>query len=429
MTAMTQLDATLGVVPLFSPSSGGEFQYSLSILDSLVRLDIEPRGIVFARATDRAHLGSVETQAFRVAPLEPDPISRLADRGKNILRELPFASMLQELRKRLRRLGHDGAGQAAAPAEGRSYSRYFREAGAELLLFTVPTTLCIGSELPFLMPIHDFQHRLQRHFPEVSADGEFERREFIFGAAARSARAILVDSETGKEDALACYGELGLTPDRVEVLPFLPPDYLQRQVSPDERKAVRQRYGLPQRYLFYPAQFWPHKNHKRLVEAVARLAPRHGDLQLVLAGTAAGRLRESTQRDALEVAARQGIESRIHLLGYVPNADMAPLYAEAEALVFPTFFGPTNIPILEAWAHGCPVVTSAIRGIREQVGEAALLADPNNAESIADSVERVWTDAALRSRLARLGTERLGQYGHRAFDARLASILRRAASR
>jgi glycosyltransferase involved in cell wall biosynthesis len=60
--------------------------------------------------------------------------------------------------------------------------------------------------------------------------------------------------------------------------------------------------------------------------------------------------------------------------------------------VMPTFFGPTNIPVLEAWAFGCPVLTSDIRGIREQVGDAALLADPTSVEAIADGIHQLWTD-------------------------------------
>ena len=72
------------------------------------------------------------------------------------------------------------------------------------------------------MAIHDLQHRLQPEFPEVSANGEWERREYRFRNGARYATLLLADSEVGKEDLLNFYGPYGVTPDRVKVLPFIP---------------------------------------------------------------------------------------------------------------------------------------------------------------------------------------------------------------
>ena len=86
------------------------------------------------------------------------------------------------------------------------------------------------------------------------------------------------------------------------------------------------------------------------------------------------------------------------------------LYAGAVGLVMPTFFGPTNIPMLEAWAFGCPVLTSDIRGIREQVGNAAILVNPRSEEAIADGIYHLWTDENLRRILADRGRRRLASY-------------------
>ena len=88
----------------------------------------------------------------------------------------------------------------------------------------------------------------------------------------------------------------------------------------------------------------------------------------------------------MSTASDLGLESQIRYGGYVPDEDMSGLYAGAVALTMPTFFGPTNIPVLEAWAYGCPVLTSDIRGIREQVGDAGVLVDPRSIESIADGI-------------------------------------------
>ena len=81
-----------------------------------------------------------------------------------------------------------------------------------------------------------------------------------------------------------------------------------------------------------------------------------------------------------------------------PMNDMSALYAEAAGLVMPTFFGPTNIPVLEAFALGCPVVTSDIRGIREQTDGAAILVDPRSPEAIADGLRRLLSSSELARR-------------------------------
>ena len=137
-------------------------------------------------------------------------------------------------------------------------------------------------------------------------------------------------------------------------------------VHENERQRVRATHRLPDRYLFYPAQFWPHKNHARIVHALGLLKQEHG-LKIF-----SGVLWFSFWRDRTSTFARSGrssqlgLEKEIHYLGYVPDEDMSGSIAGACGLVMPTFFGPTNIPVLEAWAFGCPVLTSDIRGIRSR---------------------------------------------------------------
>src|SRR5438046_4508110 len=108
---------------------------------------------------------------------------------------------------------------------------------------------------------------------------------------------------------------------------------------------------------------------------------------------------------------------------------MGPLYSQAACLVMPSFFGPTNIPVLEAWAFGCPVLTSDIRGVREQVGDAALLADPTSVESIADGLHRLWTDRELGRTLSDLGRRRLATYTPEDYVRRLIEIVEQGEER
>jgi glycosyltransferase involved in cell wall biosynthesis len=131
----------------------------------------------------------------------------------------------------------------------------------------------------------------------------------------------------------------------------------------------------------------------------------------------------------MDMAAQCGVSAQVHVPGYVSDDELAALYAGATALVIPTFFGPTNIPVIEAWAHGCPVLTSDIPGIREQVGNAAILVEPRAVDALADAIHRLLTDAALRRDLAARGTARLNAYTPGQFRDRLHDTLLRASGR
>ena len=116
-------------------------------------------------------------------------------------------------------------------------------------------------------------------------------------------------------------------------------------------------------------------------------------------------------------------------LGYVSDGELVTLYKRARALVMPTFFGPTNIPPLEAFSLGCPVAISDVRGITEQVGDAAVTFDPEDVDSIADAIERLWLDDDLCRRLVSKGRHRIQSWTPEQFSSRLSEILLRCAMR
>src|SRR5262249_13561297 len=153
------------------------------------------------------------------------------------------------------------------------WDSWFRHWGVEFVIHHGPGGMPFEVSLPYVLAIHDLQHRLQPEFPEVSADGEWHSREYFFRNGCRYATLLLVASQAGKEDVLNFYGSFGVEPDRVKILPFLPACYL-REVPATECRRVKEAYQLPERYLFYPAQIWPHKNHARLVRALGLLKQR-----------------------------------------------------------------------------------------------------------------------------------------------------------
>lgn len=269
--------------------------------------------------------------------------------------------------------------------------------------------------VPALGTVHDLMHRYEPRFPEVSLNGEYESREFHFRETCRWSKGVLVDSEAGKRQLVESYG---ISPEKVFALPYIAPSYIHDPATVTDREVAR-RYSLPDKYFFYPAQFFKHKNHAMLVSSIARLRRTHPDVRLVLAGAQ----QRNGYADVRRMVDELGVAENVSFIGYVPDAHMPALYRGARALVMPTFFGPTNIPQLEAFALGCPVATSRIYGIPEQVGDAALLFDPSSAEQIHGALLRLWTDDELCADLARRGTARSHKWGAPEFATRFREIV------
>jgi glycosyltransferase involved in cell wall biosynthesis len=368
---------------------------------------------------------TLKARGWQTAAVAP-PATTMTRALRRVAGEGPHRDFWRWLRRRT----ENGAAVAPGDGDGDAVMRrddvgaWWRSQRIDLVIFPQPHSWAFEAGVPSIVAIHDLQHRLQPEFPEVSADGEWGRREYVLRNCARSATKVLVDSEVGKEHVLLFYGPYGVAEDRVRCLPFLPASTLPRDLSDTVRAAVRERHDVPDTYVFYPAQFWPHKNHARIIEALEQLKRRDGlTVPAVFCGSHADTVRERHFEMLMNMAERCGVAGQIQILGFVSDDELAALYAGARALVMPTFFGPTNIPVLEAWALACPVLTSDIPGVREQVGDAALLVDPRSVDQLTDGIRRLWTDGDLRGSLTLRGTRRLASYGPVEFRARLRDAL------
>lgn len=266
--------------------------------------------------------------------------------------------------------------------------------------------------IPAVVPIMDLMHRYEPDYEEVAA--EYEGREVVFRHQCEIAEIILVDSEVGKEHVLESYGAYRKDlAAHIRVLPMIPPDYIYHHTF-----IPQMPFELFDKYIFYPAQFWTHKNHDGLINAVAWLRDRGTIVNLVLVGS------EQNNRKNIEALIQaKKLEDQVKILGYVSNDEMVYLYQHARAMVMPTFFGPTNIPPLEGFALGCPVATSRIYGLPEQVGDAALLFDPHSVEEIADCIDRLWTNDALCAELVEKGKKKSESWGPEAYQKAFINII------
>ena len=221
---------------------------------------------------------------------------------------------------------------------------------------------------------------------------------FLVPRYARKAAAILAVSEVTREHVMHY---LKVEPHRVATVYSGVDDVFRRPVADARLKEIRAKYSLPERFLLYAGAIYPPKNFTRLVRAYAQVGPERG-IPLVVAG---GENRFLSERELQEPDAL-GIGEWVRWPGWVEQEDLVGFYALAEALLLPSIFESCGLPVLEAMAAGCPVVTADRYGTKELAEGAAVLVDPESVDSIALGIRRVMEDEALRAELVESGRER-----------------------
>jgi glycosyltransferase involved in cell wall biosynthesis len=180
---------------------------------------------------------------------------------------------------------------------------------------------------------------------------------------------------------------------------------------------MRERLGLGDApYVLAPSARRGHKNLGRLLEAFALLD--HEPVpHLVLPGYATG-----AEDELAQLIERLHLGDRIHLLGWIDDADLDALYAYAACMAFPSLAEGFGLPVLEAMEHGTPVATSNISSMPEVGGDAAVYFDPYDVDDIAKTIDQVLGDAELRARLTAAGPPRAAEFSwERAADQTVAS--------
>jgi len=272
------------------------------------------------------------------------------------------------------------------------------------------------SGLPYIVSIHDCPYQWNKDMRRHRKSYDIWANNLHAKALASKAVAVLVDSEAGKEGLMRGYG---IPAHKIRLLSFRVPDYVSSDPDTTCLAAVKQKYELPGFYLFFPSVILPHKNHLGLLAALDILRHQYQlEVPLILVGA---RGVNGSFDKVMDRVRELNMSDQVRYLGYVPDEDMPSLYKLAGALVFPTFMGPTSIPIIEAFAAGCPVICSNVEGYGDQVGDAGILIDPTSPNDLARAIYSVYTDRNLRERLIEKGRVRLnqlssGDYGKRIFE-------------
>jgi glycosyltransferase involved in cell wall biosynthesis len=268
-------------------------------------------------------------------------------------------------------------------------SRTLHRLKVDLVHFPGNTINPVDIDFPTVLNLHDLQHR---RYPEYFTGEEIANREKWWHASAHRADALMAASNFVRDDLVS---ELSVDANKIFVAPDAFESAFFRKPTPEQLADVKRRHKLADTFFLYPAAAWPHKNHARLIKAFK-------------AGAGQESLRSLSDN-------AHGAPTGLRLLGRVTTEDLVALYHLATALVFPSLYEAWSIPIMEAMACSCPVASSNVTSLPEQVADAGLLFDPTNISAMATAMRTLATDANLRQTFTERGTKRVHQFSKEKF--------------
>jgi glycosyltransferase involved in cell wall biosynthesis len=277
--------------------------------------------------------------------------------------------------------------------------RNLMDAESDVLYTPSPVLRCFNSRRPTVLTMHDIQHV---HHPEFFSWPRRLSRNITYGLSARHASYLQANSQYTKEDFLAHFP--GLSPEQIEVIPV--GVNIERFATPSASDDVCKRYALPERFLFYPAQLWPHKNHITLLRALKQIENKNGlKIPLVLTGGA-----YAAASKVFGFVAEQSMGYVRHL-GKVPGEDMVELYHKAAFVIAAGLHESSSAPTLEAAAAGTPIIASKIPPFEELAQVLQLnLFDPLDVDGLARLIFDLWNHEEIPSAQAAVNRRQITCY-------------------
>lgn len=276
------------------------------------------------------------------------------------------------------------------------YAAIFKDKKINFIYNLVPGEY-LTLDIPYITTVWDVGYKNVNQFPEVSGHTEYMKRDSKYNLLLSRASLIAVESEAGKNDVIFYFR---IKPEKIIVIPLFPGNVIEYVISDEEQKQWLQSKNItPKSFIFYPAQFWAHKNHINLLKALSILKQKFEiSFLLILTGSNKGNW-NYIKKKIIEY----NLQDQVQYLGLISEQELTILYKNAYALVMPTFLGPTTMPVLEAISLSCPVICSNFEGHKEQLNNAALYFSPNNPNEIAEKIKLLITTPELRTTLIHNG--------------------------
>jgi glycosyltransferase involved in cell wall biosynthesis len=240
-----------------------------------------------------------------------------------------------------------------------------------------------GSKIPWLYWLPDFQHI---HLPEMFSKEEYEWRNHYFMRRAKAATRIVLLSESVKRDYQSFAPSYAYKARVIVPISYIPPKIY--EIIP---KSIADIYSLPDRFIYFPNQFWRHKNHEAVFRAVRRLKDQGLEVFIVCSGDLTDFRHPNYFSELLQLASRLGIFRQILFLGLIPREHVFALIRQSICVLNPSLFEGFGLTTDEARSVGKQTLLSDISAHREQNPPGAIFFNPNDEQDLASKLKLVWS--------------------------------------
>jgi glycosyltransferase involved in cell wall biosynthesis len=338
--------------------------------------------------------------AERETPLDP-PLDACGSRVFGI----PSSSRLLKAAKFL--------GQHYAVSRGLSTLR------PDLAHFLAHGDATIMTRTPYVVTLHDTVSASASSLYDWKQRMKHRIMQQVDTRVVEHAAAILTDSEHSRQDIVHHYQ---IDPQKVTVTHLGADERFHEEITPGQIADVRNRLQLPDLFLLYVGGIDPRKNIPTMLKALQLLRmEHHTEIPLLMAG----RIRGQREYPVIqELISTFGLQSTVHELGFVPDADLPVLMRASSALLFISLYEGFGLPVVQAMAAGTPVITSPVSSIPEVAGDCALYVDPRDPAAVAQGIHNLLTDSNRAAAMVTEGRERSKLFTWEQTAARTVAVYR-----
>lgn len=365
---MANLKIGVPISDSYNPKAGGAFSYTQCLIKEIDIYEFDPQlEIVFINLTGKTLTTDFHKEFIAINAYETYTIKDLIRKiGIVLFKSIGFSYFVDRLES------------IHASIRRRNIKKKLEENGVKILFYTSPANENYDS--PFITTHWDNGHLSTYNFPEFLNENDLNWRHKYYDKILPKAFGILTETQTGKNELI---NYTAINEARIAVMPIFPSDVINLELpSVDQERIISQLQIERNKFIFYPAQFWAHKNHTLLIDAFEMLLEKHKEFKLILTGSDKGNMNY-----IINYIEKKKLSDKVMLLGFVENNIIYTLYKNALCLVMPSFLGPSNMPPLEAAHLNCPVILSNLIGHQELLGEYGIYFDPCSVHDLYRKIE------------------------------------------
>lgn len=254
--------------------------------------------------------------------------------------------------------------------------------------------------VPMISTLHDLQ---PFHYPEFFTEEEIQFRNTYYKKSAEFSELVIVSYQHVKDDIVKFYG---IPAEKIAVCPLGMP--VIKEVDQSLFYVLKEKYHLPDKYLFYSANLWRHKNHAGLVRALKLVHDKYG-IKISLVCT--GHKYVDFSPEIEQLIEELGLVEYVNFTGYIPDEDMWLILTQATLAVIPTLYEAGSFPLMEAMTYGVPVICSNITSLPETIGDPRFVFNPNDTDQIAEMINTILTDNVLSNENKANSSKRISSGG------------------